>query len=515
MYPAWDSKKKDSNGHPNKPRHEKWFYAWIIGVAVLGGTWAFLFPLAINADFSKNGDGAALRQTLIYTTGGLLGVITLGETRHKNDQEHMRQVHAERRSRYATAIEQLADEKAPIRLGGVYTLVKLVDDWMDDEKTLPSKKERRQEGQIIIDSLCAYIRSSFLLAERHEEFSSDYEDYKKKCQNNKIKIHIPQSYKNSIKDFSFGHKNSKYNNQPIQSREEFVRDKSLFQEEQEVRKKILLEIKNRLNGGKPKNKDDRDEIKPGTWSYFEYDFSNAVFFYPVNLSNSYFGASSKFSKTYFIQDASFPGATFTQDADFESANFDPDANFTRATFQRAGFLGAYFKQRAHFTKATFQRAGFLGAHFEQHVTFRLADFHDAYFQDAIFDQRAIFVEATFAQDTNFSQATFGNKETCGDQRAIFSKAKFEQSVLFSDTTFIEEPDFSQAKFSRIVDPENYEFDISRDSCKIDIKKEEYNGKEFIIPEGADLFDPNDPSEQETPTNITTVEELYQAMQGNT
>jgi len=516
MYPAWDSKKKDSNGHPNKPRHEKWFYAWIIGVAVLGGTWAFLFPLAINADFSKNGDGAALRQTLIYTTGGLLGVITLGETRHKNDQEHMRQVHAERRSRYATAIEQLADEKAPIRLGGVYTLVKLVDDWLDDEKTLPSKDERREEGQIIIDSLCAYIRSSFPLAERHEEFSSDYEDYKKKCQNNKIKIYIPQSYKNFIKDLSFEHKKSKYNNQTIQSREEFASDKLLFREEQEVRKKILSEIKKRLiNDDNYKHKDGKYEVTPGTWSSFNYDFSNTVFFYPVDLSNSYFGASSKFPKTYFIQDANFHGATFTQDADFESAIFDPDANFTNATFQRADFLDAHFKQRAHFTNATFQRADFLGAHFKQHVTFRLADFHDAYFQSANFDQRAIFAEATFTQDADFSQTTFGNEETSGDQRAIFSKAKFKQSVLFSDTTFIEEPDFSRAKFSRIVDPKNYKFDVSRDSCKIDPKKEEYNGKEFIIPEGADLVDPNDPSEQEDPTNITTVEELYRAVQGNT
>ena len=66
-----------------KPKWLRMFYVWIGVLAVLGGAWAFLFPLAINADFSKTGDGAALRQTLIYTTGGLLGVITLGETRHK------------------------------------------------------------------------------------------------------------------------------------------------------------------------------------------------------------------------------------------------------------------------------------------------------------------------------------------------------------------------------------------------------------------------------------------------
>ena len=163
-----------------KPKWLRMFYIWLGALAILGGTWAFFLPIAINSGFNKSDDGPVLRQLLIYTTGGLLGAITLGETRRKNDQEHMRQVHAERRSRYAKAIEQLADEKAPIRLGGVYTLAKLVDEWLADEKTLPSKEERHQEGQIIINSLCAYIRSSFPLAERHDELTLSYEKYKQK-----------------------------------------------------------------------------------------------------------------------------------------------------------------------------------------------------------------------------------------------------------------------------------------------------------------------------------------------
>ena len=127
------------------------FYVWIGVLAVLGGAWAFLFPLAITADFGKDGDGAALRQMLIYTTGGVLGVITLGENHRKNtlektknDRDHtrqvhaeIRQVHAERRSRYTTAVEQLSSDKASIRLGGVYTLVGLVDEWLADERPSP------------------------------------------------------------------------------------------------------------------------------------------------------------------------------------------------------------------------------------------------------------------------------------------------------------------------------------------------------------------------------------------
>ena len=303
-YPAWNPKNKDKKQHP------KWFYAWIIGVAVLGGTWAFFLPIAINSGFSKDDDGAALRQALIYTTGGILGVITLGETHRKNtfektknDQDHTRQVRAERRARYAKAIEQLADEKAPIRLGGIYTLVKLVDEWLADEKTLPNGEERREEGQVIINSLCAYIRSPFDLVPKAEVPSQDK---------------TPENYEGGD--------------------QQFVKDQARFREEQEIRHIILSEIKKRLNGDKVKNK----EITPGTWSYFEYNFSDAHFFYAVNFNNSYFGASLNFLGATFTGYANFSGATFTQ------------ANFYRATFtQEAYFPGATFTERADFSRAIF------------------------------------------------------------------------------------------------------------------------------------------------------------------
>ena len=49
------------------------------------------------------------------------------QEKEKNDRDHLRQVRAGRRERYTKAVEQLGDEKAPIRMGGVYTLVGLVD----------------------------------------------------------------------------------------------------------------------------------------------------------------------------------------------------------------------------------------------------------------------------------------------------------------------------------------------------------------------------------------------------
>ena len=257
---------------------KNWFYITLVLVAVIGGGCAFTLPYY----FQREGDNIwSLRQAILAATGGVLAILTLWENRRKNiqekeknDQDHTRQVHAERRARYAKAVEQLADDKAPIRLGGAYTLVKLVDDWLDDEKTLPSEDERRQEGQIIVNSLCAYIRSSFPLAERHDELTLSYEEYQQKYQDNQGKNQATQSVENSA-DNSTPKPEEHQDNK--QSREEFVRDKSIFREEQEVRQTILSEIEKRLNSNKDKDEDGKGEVKPGTWSYFEYDFSNTVF----------------------------------------------------------------------------------------------------------------------------------------------------------------------------------------------------------------------------------------------
>ena len=338
---------------------KNWFYTVLIAVALLGGLSAFWIPFRLPQPFSKGDSISTLRQSILAATGGILAILTLWENRRKNiqekeknDQDHTRQVHAERRARYAKAVEQLADDKSAIRLGGVYTLAKLVDDWLDDEKALLSMEKRRQEGQIIIDSLCAYIRSSFPLAERHDELTLSYEEYQQKYQDNQGKNQATQSVENSA-DNSTPKPEEHQDNK--QSREEFVRDKSIFREEQEVRQTILSEIEKRLNSNKDKNEDGKGEGKPGTWSYFEYDFSNTVFFYRVGFSNSYFGVSSNFSGAKFTDFANFSGAKFTDFANFSRAIFTWSADFSRAIFtQDAGFYGAAFIKSVIFSKATFQ-----------------------------------------------------------------------------------------------------------------------------------------------------------------
>ena len=436
---------------------KNWFYITLVLVAVIGGGCAFTLPY----HFQREGDNIwSLRQAILAATGGVLAILTLWENRRKNiqekeknDQDHTRQVHAERRARYAKAVEQLADDKSAIRLGGVYTLAKLVDDWLDDEKTLPSKDERRQEGQIIVNSLCAYIRSSFPLAERHDELTLSYEEYQQKYQD---KNQVTQSVENSA-DNSTPKAKHQDNKQSSQSREEFVRDKSLFREEQEVRQTILSEIKKRLNGGEVKRENGKNEIKPGTWSYFEYDFLNTVFFYRVGFRNSYFGASLNFSGVEFTEFIDFSGAKFTE------------ADFSRAKFTKGADI--------------YLSADFSGAEFTEFVDFSRAEFTGS----------VSFLWATFTQYANFSGATF-------TQYTDFSGATFTQHANFSGVTFYSEPIFiselKHARFSCKADPEDYNFKVSHNSpYKIETEEKEYNGTKFIIPKGTELFDPDKPSEQ--------------------
>ena len=343
----------------------KHFVRLLVWLAVSGGALAIFGPwLLYVADWTGETD-ANLRLHILYVTGGTIAVLGLVETHHKNtvdhekakvekenykktqahqtsvleeqqrqfnvttnqerkkikadkaknEQDHIRQVHAERRSRYTTAIEQLSNDKASIRLGGVYTLVGLVDEWLADEKTIPNTEERRKEGQVIINNLCAYIRSPFLLAERTEQLDKPYAKYLQK---------------------DFDGDKEKFD----ADKRSFAQDKAALEEERQVRLSIIKEMHEHLH----------DAEEPGPWSGFDYDFSNAHFFYPIDFVYSYFGVFSNFSGVTFTEDASFFGATFTQDANFFEATFTQDADFIGAKFtERADFSGAIFHSEPSFT----------------------------------------------------------------------------------------------------------------------------------------------------------------------
>ena len=176
-----------------KPWYIQHFTKLLIGFGLGGGAVAILLPwmLWLHCGMSSSSSDQ-LRLHLLYVTGGIIAVLTLLQTNwknqgdrlkidadikkneqdsEKNERDHIRQVHAERRSRYTKAVEQLADKKATVRLGGVYTLVGLVDEWLTDNTLDP--EEQQKEGQVIINNLCSYIRSPFPLAAKVEDLQSD------------------------------------------------------------------------------------------------------------------------------------------------------------------------------------------------------------------------------------------------------------------------------------------------------------------------------------------------------
>ena len=412
----------------DKKREIKPFYLWIAAIAFFGGLLSFFLPIAINSGFNKDDDGSQLRQALLYTTGGLLGVITLGETHRKNDQEkkkneqekekndqdHIRQVHAERRSRYTKAIEQLANDKAAIRLGGIYTLVGLVDEWLTDTKTLPDKEKREEEGQVIVNNLCAYIRSPFSLAEEQEYFDQG---------------------------------NIEYNNSSI------FRDPQL-REEQEVRRTIFTEISKRLKKANSSNKYENLKEEFESWTQFSFDFNKAPIFYQLNtpvyetlsFEGSIFYITPQLQRTLFKAPVIFRSAHFMRGADFSEATFTYNADFSGATFmQETKFIEVSFKQDANFSDTTFtQEANFSDTTFTQEANFNNTLFtQDAYIFWAIFKGKANFNNAHFLQMTHFDNSDFNGNAT-------FIETLFSGSTSFNKTTFTRVADFHKTDFGKNV-----------------------------------------------------------------
>ena len=461
----------------------KHFVRLLVGIAVGGGALAFLVPwLLYIAGITGEAD-TNLRLHILYITGGIIAVLGLVETRHrnttdrakalseqarqfnetiakerekieadkaKNEQTHIRQVHAERRSRYIAAIEQLSNrENATTRLGGVYALISLIDEWLADGALL-TDKERRKEGQVIINSLCAYIRSPFPLAERAEQLDGEYT---KDLQND---------FRGDTEKFDA-------------DKRVFTRDKAALEEERQIRQNIIKEMREHL----------LDAEDPGTWSAFDYNFSNAYFFYPIDFSDSHFGASLDFTQATFTGDANFSRANFTEGTEFFKATFTGDGTFYKAKFNGPLlFSRALFMRNATFSKAKFGKE----ANFFMTVFTKEADFSGSKFSG-----HTSFFEVKFSSSANFFKTKFA-------ENTRFSGAQFNGPTNFSITIFHSKPEFAntpnknyKAKFSHKAAPEDYSFKTAAKSpYKIETREQEHNGVKFIIPEDAALFDPDNP-----------------------
>ena len=365
----------------------------------------------------------------------------------KNTPAHNQQ--AGRRERYTHALEQFLDGQPAVRLGGVYTLVNLADEWLTDT-SLP-KQVRREEAQTIIDALTECIRTPYPLAQKRQVLESD---------------EAPEGYEG-----------------------DFTRDQEALREEQLVRRTVFMEFSRRLAAPESAEKGNEESqhavpsVSP-MWADLRFDFGGAPIFYPLRQlhfqnadfasaafygSADFFGATfhgdTSFSAAQFTADASFQGATFTDWVGFSAAHFAGAAEFSRAHFaDAASFATVTFTGETDFSDAVFSAAAdFAVSAFKSDANFsRLTTAGVASFAAVTFDGKAVFTASTFRDEAHFAASVF-------NRPAVFSKSLFggvarfagvvtKQSAMFSNVRFASAADFSGASFTQYEDFGGARFD---------------------------------------------------------
>lgn len=358
---------------------------------------------------------------------------------------------AERHKRYTHALEQFLDGHQPaVRLGGVYTLANLADEWLTDA-SLP-EQVRREEAQSIIDALTGCIRTPYPLAKNRQVLESD---------------EAPEEYEG-----------------------DFTRDQEALREEQLVRRTVFMELSRRLaavsessKAGNRKDKHTVPSLSPA-WADLRFDFGSAPIFYPLRqlhfqnadfASATFYGPADFFGAT-FHGDTSFSAAQFTADASFYGASFNDWVGFSAARFAGvAEFSTAHFADVASFATVTFTgEADFSDVVFSAAADFGVASFEAdadfsrlntagiASFAAIAFGGKAIFTASTFHDEAHFAASVF-------NRPAVFSKSLFggvarfagvvtKQSAMFIGTSFAGAADFSGASFMRLADFSRAQFD---------------------------------------------------------
>ena len=384
------------------------FRTWVWAIALLGIVAAGFMPFIFDADIAY----FEVQPLIFFITGTLLGVLFLGEFHRLSSldkQEHTHRVHAERRTRYSKAVEQLAYPNPAVRASAIGALASLVDEWLADEQL--SVEARQKEGQVIVNTLCAYVRSPFSRAFKAEAFESDAP---------------PANYAG-----------------------DFATDLAAFRGEQDVRRSIFVEMSKR-SSTLTENEKGEVAVVPGAWSGFEFDFSRAVVFYPLSnltIENADFASATfygpaDFSGTTFRGDTSFSAAQFTADASFHGANFTGEADFSDAVFSAAAdFAVASFEADADFSRLnTAGIASFTAITFDGKAVFTASTFHDeAHFAASVFNRPAVFSDSLFGGAARFAGIVT-------KQSAMFSNVRFASAADFSGASFTQYEDFGGARF---------------------------------------------------------------------
>lgn len=265
-----------------------------------------------------------------------------------------------RQERFLKAVELLDSAHSYTRLGAVHALVALADEYLTDQAL--QAEEKHAEGQRIVDVLCAYIRSPFELAFRYDELSQD-------------KPNPHGSYRENHQDF-------------YMHRAELLA-------EAKVRQQALQEIHRRLHHF-PQG--DRRNYVEGSWSGFEYDFSNSVFFYPVDMKDSWYQNSVDFSGCTYYASAEFNGSTYERSAYFCDSTYYDWVFFNNSTYYgEAQWSGSTYHDSARFNWS---------------VYYGEVSFHDSvyggsvFFDQSLYYDEVLFYSSTYRGETGFDGSLY-------------------------------------------------------------------------------------------------------------
>lgn len=310
---------------------------------------------------------------------------------------------------YTKAVEQLGNDKAPVRLGGLYALERLAQD-------------NPAQRQTIVNVICAYLRMPFA----------------PEAPTGKPKPEAAEAPKVAAAE--------------IETSPEAPGDK--WQQERQVRLTAQRILADHLRIDWFEGQPAPGPVGPEFWPDMRLDLTGATL---IDLNFYRVAADARFAGAMFIGTAqfyeatfggsSFQAAKFTQEAAFSRASFKGHADFSKAAFAGKGwFSQASFGRDADFNDASFNGdAMFYGTHFDDTAEFQPTTFSgDAMFAEATFDSSAWFSSATFAQRAAFGQATFAGDVT-------FQGVTFGGATDFAGATFADRSDWLPFKDTRVLE----------------------------------------------------------------
>jgi hypothetical protein len=312
--------------------------------------------------------------TIVLGTGGA-AYLLLAYRRQRLEEVDTR----ERRitELYSKAVEQLGHEKAPVRLGALYSLERLAQD-------------NPEHRQTVIDVVCAYLRMPYALPAPSDPDAGQVKQAVPPAEDG-----VPAAH-------------------PMPGQDPAHEELQVRQTAQRILATHLRFPPGDLGATAQRR---RPSVRQAFWPGISLDLTGAALidfnFASVSVRQALFGRASfqgnaDFRGASFQGNVGFDGASFQGDALFRGASFQGNVGFNKAIFQgTASFFEAAFRGYAWFEEASFQgNAGFREATFQGNAGFRRASFQgNAGFREATFQGNAGFRRASFQGNVEFTGAT--------------------------------------------------------------------------------------------------------------